>query len=265
MEDAPAMNWTREAYRVYRVAVSTDLQTRAAAQPVKRASAPWKPWRSNIGLKIAMAVSGILLVLFLIVHMAGNLHVFEGREEMNAYAAGLRSFGEPLLPHESLLWVLRIGLIVAVAVHIWSAVVLTRRALAARPVRYASKKPAKGESRHAVATMRWGAVVVFLFVIWHLLDLTWRTVNPVKHLPDAYGAVVATVSPERWPVTVFYLLALVALGFHLRHGVWSAVQTIGGPNTKWRGRTQAISLAVAVVVVAGFAIVPLAVTFGLVS
>lgn len=223
------------------------------------------PWRSNIGLKIAMAVSGILLVLFLVVHMAGNLHVFEGREEMNEYAHGLRTLGQPLLPHESILWVLRIGLIACAVVHIWSAVVLTRRALAARPVRYASKKPAKGESRHAVATMRWGAVVVFLFIIWHLLDLTFRTVNPVKDAPDAYGAVIATFSPERWPVTVFYLLALFALFFHLRHGIWSAVQTIAGPNSKWRKRTQAIGLAVALLVVLGFAIVPLSVTFGLVS
>jgi succinate dehydrogenase / fumarate reductase cytochrome b subunit len=212
-----------------------------------------------------MAVSGILLVLFLVAHMAGNLHVFEGRAEMNEYAHGLRTFGEPLLPHESLLWVLRIGLIAAAAVHIWTAVVLTRRALAARPVRYASKKPAKGESRHAAATMRWGAAVVFLFIIWHLLDLTFRTVNPVKDVPDAYGAVVATFSPERWPVTVFYLLALLALFFHLRHGIWSAVQTIAGPNSKWRKRTQAIGLAVALIVVLGFAIVPLSVTFGLVK
>ncbi|MCC3763212.1 succinate dehydrogenase cytochrome b subunit [Glycomyces sp. TRM65418] len=245
--------------------MSTDLQTRTAAQPGERARAPQGPWRSNIGLKIIMAVSGILLVLFIIAHMAGNLHVFEGREEMNAYAAGLRSFGEPLLPHESFLWIMRIGLIAAALAHIWSAVVLTRRAMVARPVRYASRKPARGESRHAVATMRWGAIVIVLFVVWHLLDLTWRTVNPVKDIHDAYGAVLATFSPERWPVTVFYLLALVALGFHLRHGIWSAVQTISGPNTKWRGRTQAISLAVAVVVVAGFAIVPLAVTFELVS
>ncbi|MBO3732258.1 succinate dehydrogenase cytochrome b subunit [Glycomyces niveus] len=245
--------------------MSTDLQNRPAARPGTRARKPQGPWRSNIGLKIAMAVSGILLVLFLVAHMAGNLHVFEGRASMNEYAHGLRTFGEPLLPHESLLWVLRIGLIAAAAVHIWTAVVLTRRALAARPVRYASKKPAKGESRHAAATMRWGAAVVFLFIIWHLLDLTFRTVNPVKDVPDAYGAVVATFSPERWPVTVFYLLALLALFFHLRHGIWSAVQTIAGPNSKWRKRTQAIGLAVALIVVLGFAIVPLSVTFGLVK
>jgi succinate dehydrogenase / fumarate reductase cytochrome b subunit len=223
------------------------------------------PWRSNIGLKITMAVSGVLLVLFIIAHMAGNLHVFEGREEMNAYAAGLRSFGEPLLPHESLLWVMRIGLIAAVAAHIWSAIVLSVRAHHARPVKYAHRHKAKGESPNAFYVMRWGAIVIVLFVVWHLLDLTWRTVNPVKEVPDAYGAVVATFSPERWPVTVFYLLALTALGFHLRHGIWSAVQTIAGPNTKWRKRTQAIALAVAVLIVAGFAIVPLAVTFGLVS
>ncbi|MDA1367355.1 succinate dehydrogenase cytochrome b subunit [Glycomyces algeriensis] len=245
--------------------MSTDLQKRPAARPDRRPRAPQAPWRSNIGLKIAMAVSGILLVLFLVAHMAGNLHVFEGREEMNEYAHGLRTLGEPLLPHESILWILRIGLIACAVVHIWSAVVLTRRALQARPVRYASKKPAKGESRHAVATMRWGAIVVFLFIIWHLLDLTFRTVNPVKDVPDAYGAVIATFSPERWPVTVFYLLALFALFFHLRHGIWSAVQTIAGPDTKWRKRTQAIGLFVALIIVLGFAIVPISVTFGLVN
>jgi succinate dehydrogenase / fumarate reductase, cytochrome b subunit len=221
--------------------------------------------RSSIGLKLVMAVSGVLLVGFIIAHMAGNLHVFEGRAAMNEYAAGLRSFGEPLLPHGALLWVMRLGLIGAAAAHIWSAVVLTRRAVAARPVRYAARTKARGESRHAAATMRWGAIVIVMFVAWHLLDLTFRTVNPVKDVHDPYGAVVATFAADRWPVTVFYLLALTALGFHLRHGIWSAVQTIAGPTTRWRRRTQAIALAVAVVIVAGFAIVPLAVTFGLVS
>ncbi|GAA2320140.1 succinate dehydrogenase cytochrome b subunit [Glycomyces scopariae] len=212
-----------------------------------------------------MAVSGVLMVLFIIAHMAGNLHVFEGREEMNAYAAGLRSFGEPLLPHESLLWVLRIGLVASIVVHLWTGIVLSVRSHHARPVKYAHRQQAKGESPNAYLTMRLGGIVIILFVVWHLLDLTWRTVNPVKDVHDAYGAVVATFDPSRWPVTVFYLLALVALGFHLRHGVWSAVQTIAGPGTKWRKRTQAIALAVAVVIVVGFAIVPLSVTFGLVE
>ncbi|GAA1693662.1 succinate dehydrogenase cytochrome b subunit [Glycomyces endophyticus] len=216
-------------------------------------------------MKIAMAVSGVLMVLFIVAHMAGNLHIFEGREEMNAYAAGLRSFGEPLLPHESLLWVLRIGLVASIVVHIWTALVLTARAHRARPVKYAHRHKSRGESPNAFYVMRWGGIVIVLFVVWHLLDLTWRTVNPVKDIHDAYGAVVATFDPSRWPVTVFYLLALVALGFHLRHGIWSAVQTIAGPDTKWRKRTQAIALAVAVVIVVGFAVVPLSVTFGLVE
>jgi succinate dehydrogenase cytochrome b subunit len=257
------MNWTREPRRVYHPGVSTDLQPRTA--PKRSAAPPWKPWRSNIGLKIAMAVSGVLMVLFIVVHMAGNLHVFEGREEMNAYAAGLRSFGEPLLPHESLLWVIRVGLIASVVVHIWTGIVLSVRAHHARPVKYAHRHKSNGESRNAYGVMRWGGITIFAFVVWHLLDLTWRTVNPVKDAHDAYGAVVSGFAPERWPVTVFYLLALVALGFHLRHGTWSAVQTIAGPDTKWRKRTQAIGLALALVVVLGFAIVPLSVTFGLVS
>lgn len=212
-----------------------------------------------------MAVSGVLLVLFIIAHMAGNLHVFEGRESMNDYAHGLRTFGEPLLPHESLLWVMRLGLIVSVIAHLWSALVLTRRAHRARPVKYAHRHKSRGESPNAYGVMRWGGLTIVAFVVWHLMDLTFRTVNPVKDVPDAYGAVVATFAPERWPVTVFYLLALVALGLHLRHGIWSAVQTIAGPGRVWRKRWQAVALAVAGLVVAGFAIVPLAVSFGLVS
>ncbi|GAB3651498.1 succinate dehydrogenase cytochrome b subunit [Glycomyces tarimensis] len=212
-----------------------------------------------------MAVSGVLLVGFIVVHMAGNLHVFEGRESMNDYAHGLRTFGEPLLPHESLLWVLRVGLIGAAVAHIWSGAVLVRRARRARPVKYAHRRRARGESPYAAGAMRWGGVTLLAFVVWHLLDLTFRTVNPVKDVPDAYGAVVEGFAPERWPVTVFYLLAVVALGFHLRHGIWSAVQTIAGPDNKWRRRSQVVAFAVAVVVTVGFAIVPLSVTFGLVS
>ncbi|WP_408611091.1 succinate dehydrogenase cytochrome b subunit [Glycomyces xiaoerkulensis] len=218
-----------------------------------------------MGLKIIMAVSGIALVGFIVAHMAGNLHVFEGPERMNEYAEGLRTFGEPLLPRESLLWAMRLGLIAAAAAHIASSVALTRRASRARPVKYASRKAARGEAAHAAATMRWGAIVIAAFVVWHLLDLTFRAVNPVKDVPDAYGAVVATFAPERWPVTVFYLAALVALGFHLRHGIWSAVQTIAGPSAVWRRRWRAAALVTAVTVVAGFAAVPLAVSFGLVS
>ena len=246
--------------------MSTDLQSRAGAP---RSPASRRPRiggvRSSLGLKITMAVSGILLVAFIIAHMAGNLHVFEGREAMNEYAHGLRTLLEPLVPYESVLWVLRIGLIVAVGAHIWSAIVLTRRARRARPVKYAHRPPVKGEGSYAARTMRWGGVVIVLFVVWHLLDLTLRVVNPVKDVPDAYGAVVAGFAPERWYITVFYLIAVVALGFHLRHGIWSAVQTIAGPDNTWRKRSQIIAAAIAFIVTAGFVIVPLSVTFGLVS
>nr|WP_081883538.1 succinate dehydrogenase cytochrome b subunit [Glycomyces tenuis] len=245
--------------------MSTELKSRTAAPPAGAPARPLPRWRSSIGLKIVMAVSGVLMVLFIIAHMAGNLHIFEGREEMNDYAHGLRTFGEPILPHESLLWVLRLGLIASIGAHLWSGIVLSRRAHLARPVKYAHRHKARGESRGAYGVMRWGGITIAAFVVWHLLDLTFRTVNPVKDVPDAYGAVVATFAPERWPVTVFYLLALVALGFHLRHGIWSAVQTIAGPGPVWRRRGQAVALTVAAVVVAGFAIVPLAVSFGLVS
>lgn len=212
-----------------------------------------------------MAVTGIVLVLFLIAHMAGNLHAFGGAEELNEYAHGLREIGEPLLPYESLLWVLRVVLLASVVAHIASAVVLTRRAHVARPVKYAHRPPVRGEGSYAARTMRWGGVIIALFVVWHLLDLTTRTVNPEKDVPEVYSAVVQGFAPERWWVTLFYVVAVVFVSLHIRHGIWSAVQTIAGPGNTWRKRTQTIAWIVAVVLLVGFLAVPLSVTFGLVS
>ena len=217
-----------------------------------------------------MASTGVLLVGFLAMHMLGNLKIFYGGAAFDHYAHWLRTIGTPVVPFEGFLWLQRTVLSVAVIAHIGSAAVLAARARQARPVRYAHRPPVQGS--YAARTMRWGGVIVLLFIIWHILDLTTRTVNPVGDHSQAYAAVVRDFAPGRWPVTLFYVAAVVMIGFHLRHGVWSALQTLGltsGATVAAGARRQRIAkaaaLAVAVVLSAGFLVVPLSVTFGLVG
>lgn len=210
-----------------------------------------------------MAVTGGALVLYIVGHMVGNLKIFFGPAEFDHYSAWIRTIGAPVLHHAWFLWLLRVGLLAAVGLHIWAAASLTRQAKKARPVRYQHRPKTRGS--YAARTMRWGGVIIVLFVIWHILDLTLGVVNPGYEHGEVYRNVTADFAPERWPVTLFYALAVVALGFHLRHGLVSALQSLGRKNPQ---RERALSLAAtafAVVIVAGFLSVPFAVTVGLVD
>ena len=199
-----------------------------------------------------MAISGGLLVLFLVAHMLGNLKIFVGAAAFDHYAAWLRDLGQPVLPHGWYLWLQRGVLTLAVLAHLTSATVLTVRARRARPVRYAHRGPVQGS--YAARTMRWGGVIIALFVVYHLLDVTTGAGHPYAH-------VVTDFAPRRWPVTLFYTLAIVAVGLHLSHGLASALRTLGRPARKARG----VSTAAAVLLCAGFLSVPFAVLTGLVS
>lgn len=217
-----------------------------------------------------MASTGALLVAFLVVHMIGNLKIFLGAAAFDHYAHWLRTIGEPVLPFEGYLWLQRAVLSVAVIAHIWSATVLAIRSRRARPVRYAHRPAVQGS--YAARTMRWGGVIVGVFIVWHILDLTTRTVNPVSDSAKAYDALVEGFAPGRWPVTLLYVVAMVMIGFHLRHGIWSALQTLGltsGATVAAGARrariAKAAALAIAVVLSAGFLLVPLSITFGLVG
>ncbi|WP_433461152.1 succinate dehydrogenase cytochrome b subunit [Micromonospora sp. CA-248212] len=210
-----------------------------------------------------MAVTGILLVLFLIAHMLGNLKVFTGETSFDHYAHWLRDIGKPLLPGVWFLWILRTVLTVAVVAHIVAATVLALRARAARAVKYAHRKKVRGS--YAARTMRWGGVIILLFVIYHLLDLTTGTLNPVGTEGKPYGNVVADFAPERWYVTLFYTLAIVTLGFHLRHGAFSAFRSLGQQTPRGERRARAAALVFAVALCAGYLVVPFAVLTGLVS
>ena len=209
-------------------------------------------------LKFVMAVTGAILVLYLVAHMLGNLKIFFGEQSLNTYAHWLRVVGEPALPAQGLLWFTRVALLVAVVAHIVAATVLARRARRARPIRYAHRRPVS--TSYASRTMRWGGVIILLFVIYHILDLTTGTLNPNGVPGEVYDNVVADFS--RWYVTLFYVLAVVTVGFHVRHGVWSALQTLGRSSGPYQTRYKAIALVFAVVLTAGFLAVPLAVQFG---
>jgi succinate dehydrogenase / fumarate reductase, cytochrome b subunit len=219
--------------------------------------------RTTIALKMLMAVTGVVMLLFVLVHMYGNLKAFAGHDAYNEYAEHLRTLGEPMLPYSGFLWVLRVVLIVALVLHVWAAFRLTLRARRARTVRYQVKRnPASTVSSR---TMRWGGLALLLFLVWHLANFTVGKVN-VTGGPtgDPYNLLVDSFAT--WWLTVIYLLAMVALGLHLWHGVWSAAQTLGVTNNARARRNAKVGGVVAAVVIAGgFALVPIFILAGVIT
>lgn len=216
-------------------------------------------YRTTIGKKAVMAVTGIVFVLFLIAHAIGNLKVFYGRVDYNTYAAWLRTMGSPAIPHRWALTILEVVLVLCVLLHIGSAVELALRARRARPVRYAGGRP---QQSYASRTMRVGAILVVLFVIYHLLDLTFRVANPKAIAGDPYDNVVADFSNPF--VTIFYAICLIVIGLHIRHGIWSAIQTLGHSNARRERAINSFAVAFSVVLIAAFLAVPFGVVIGVV-
>src|SRR5690349_1830839 len=208
-----------------------------------------------------MAVSGIIMVLYLIAHMIGNLKAFAGAEEFNHYSSWLRTIGNPALPGASALWIIRIVLLVSVVAHIWAAVSLWRQARSARPERYVTKKSVA--QSYASRTMRWGGVIIGLFILYHLLDLTFGVANPDGTNSTPYDRLVASF--QNPIATIVYVVALVLLGMHLRHGIWSATQTLGQSNRRRERTVNAFAIVFATLLIAGYLVVPAAVVFGLVD
>ena len=228
----------------------------------RSSSRPKSTRGTTVALKLLMAVTGLVFAGFVAMHMYGNLKLLAGEESFNTYAEHLRTFMMPILPREGLLWILRITLVLALIGHVYSAVTLWSRAGGARKTRYAAGKTAMKS-----AWMRWGGVFLLLFIIWHLIQFTIVKVDVSGASTDTanpYQLVVASF--QVWWLTLIYVVALVALGMHLAHGVFSAQQTLG-----WTGsaaahkRAQLIGHAVAALVVVGFLIPPLSILFGLVK
>jgi succinate dehydrogenase / fumarate reductase cytochrome b subunit len=220
-------------------------------------------WDSTVGKKAVMAVSGLVLVGYVIGHMLGNMKIYQGEPHYNAYALWLREIGSPAFNYEHLLWAVRVVLLVSFAAHIVAAVQLARLSRAARPIGYAMKEPLA--STYASRTMRWGGVILALFVVYHVLHLTFGAVGyaPGEYVPlSVYRNVVIGFSV--WYVSAFYVAAMIALGLHLYHGVWSMFQTLGTSGFAVDRFYRGVALAVTLAVVLGNISVPLAVLTGLV-
>ena len=223
---------------------------------------PLQFYRSTIGKKIIMATTGLIGVAFVIGHMAGNLQAFVGRDKLNAYGALLHG------PLGELLWVVRIVLIVSVVLHVVMAYQLTMRARAARPIGYQKRDPQV--STWASRTMRWGGVLLLVFIILHILHFTTGQVDPAH----AYGGVDAAghrdvyanlvASFRLWWVSAFYVLAMIFLGLHVYHGAWSSVRTLGYARPSPHPLHRRIAFVIAAVVWLGFTIVPLGVLAGVI-
>jgi succinate dehydrogenase / fumarate reductase cytochrome b subunit len=238
-------------------------------------------YRSAVGKKAVMAVTGIILFGFVLVHMLGNLKLYEGPQVLNSYAGFLRTVGSPAIPTSGLLWLVRVVLIVAVILHIWAAWQVTLMSRAARPQHYARRDFVAAS--YASRTMRWGGVIILLFVIYHLLDLTFGVVNPdfkttvlrkvvvgsdqrmliqQMEVSDVYHNVVASFSV--WWIAAFYIVAQVALGFHLYHGMWSLFQSLGWNHPRFNAWRRGFATAFAWIITVGNISFPLAVLAGVI-
>ena len=210
-----------------------------------------------------MAGSGLVFVGFVLGHMYGNLKAFSGHDTFNEYAHHLREFGEPILPHEGFIWIMRAGLLLALVIHVACAIELTRRAKKARPIKYVVKKHTGAIP--ASRMMRYGGVAIFLFIVWHLINFTIGKVNPQGGATDdPYNLLVDSF--DVWWITLIYLAAMAMLGAHLHHGVWSACQTLGITGTAdSRARVKTISFAIAILIAGGFSLVPIFVLAGVID
>jgi succinate dehydrogenase / fumarate reductase cytochrome b subunit len=218
-------------------------------------------WDSSVGKKTVMAVSGVIMLLYLVAHVIGNLKIFFGPGEFNHYAHWLRTVGEPFMHYEWTLWLVRVVLIAAVVAHAVSAYQLSRRDIKARPSKYVHRKAG---SSYATRTMRWGGIILGLFIVWHLLDLTTGTVHPgTFHENNPYQNVVGTFNTRY--SDVIYIVAMLALGLHVRHGFWSAAQTLGVGSRRLDRALKIVANVLALLLTAGFIAVPVGVMTGVVS
>ena len=236
-------------------------------RPRRRSS----PWTSFTALKTTMAVTGTVMALFVLVHMVGNLKVFLGPDSFNGYAAWLRQLGYPLLPHEGVLWILRVVLGLSLIAHVTSGLTLWVRARRARgPV---GRRAMRRRSVAARSMLLTGGLML-TFVVVHLLDLTiGRLVSPEGFIApvhdggelsiSAYGNLVASLS--RPPRAAFYSLVMLTLGFHLAQGIWTVVHDLGGTGRRLRLVVLVIALAAALAVVLGNGTLPLLVLAGVIS
>jgi succinate dehydrogenase / fumarate reductase cytochrome b subunit len=218
-------------------------------------------YRSSVGKKILMAVTGIVLFGFIVLHMAGNLKALGGAESLDGYAEFIREVGYPVVPHQGALWALRILLLVSVFVHIVAAFQTWAQSRNAREVGY--RKNDDLSFSYASRTMRWGGVIILLFLVYHILHFTTGQAHPEFVEGGVYhNFVVAFQNPV---VLLVYLAAQAALGLHLYHGLWSVTQTLGANHPRYNRMRRPAAAAIALAIFVGFLVPPVMVALGMIA
>ncbi len=215
-------------------------------------------YRTSVGKKFYMAISGAILIGFLVAHMVGNLKMYMGADAFNHYAEFLREVGYPILPHMVGLWIFRVVLLACVGLHMLSAWQVYTQSRNARGSKY--KKEESLSFAYASRTMRWGGVIIATFVIYHILHFTTGAAHPQFEHGAAYENVI--IGFQNPLVIAFYLLALVMVTFHVYHGLWSAFQTVGANHPKYNPFRRPLALALALALLLGFLTVPVGVAMG---
>ena len=235
-----------------------------AGVPARTRQLPWPLafYQTAVGKKWVMAVSGIVLLGFVLLHMVGNLKMYLGEEDLNKYGVALREFGGAFIPRTYALWAFRTVLIVAFILHIHAAYSLTLMNRRARPVGYQGGRHYVAAT-YAARTMRWSGVIVGLFVLFHLMDLTWGWTNPDFVHGEPYHNVVESLS--RWPAALVYIAANLALGLHIYHGAWSMFQSLGVNSPRINQARRWFATAFAALITIGNVSMPIAILTGVVG
>ncbi len=226
--------------------------------PMNRAAALY---RSAIFKKAIMAITGMVLFGFVLSHMTGNLKIFQGAEKINHYSEFLREFGQPVLPYKGFLWIMRLGLIGAAVLHIWSAIALTLDNRRARPKNYELRRPVQMD--YASRTMRYSGFIVAGYIVYHLLHLTSGQAHPDFVHGDVYSnLIIAFQNPL---VAAIYVVVNILLSFHLYHGLWSMFQSLGIDHPAVKGLRRPFAATFAVVICLGFIAIPISIVTGLIQ
>ncbi len=218
-------------------------------------------YQSSVGKKVVMAVTGFFMIGFVVLHMLGNLKAFAGQAKFDHYAEFLREIGAPVLGHGQYLWIQRVVLLAFLILHVTAAIQLTRQSRAARPEGY--EKNRSLSLTYASRMMRWGGVLLFLFIVYHILHFTVGSVHPEFVQGAAYHNLVTGLRNPL--VAAVYIAAVLLLQAHLYHGVWSMFQTLGLNSPKWNHAIRRLAAVGAFVVAMGFLAIPISILAGIIK
>jgi len=251
-----------QAVRSGPVVVARGPVSATATTPRKRKPFLIDFYATAVGKKYVMAITGLIGVGYVLVHMIGNFKMYLGASDINHYGEWLRELLVPFFPRTVTLWLLRFVLIGALLGHLHAAYTLTLINRRARPSKYRAPREYVA-ANFASRTMRWSGVIVLAFLFWHLADLTWGWWNPGFVRGDVYRNVDASLS--RIPVSLLYIVANILLGIHLFHGFWSMFQSMGWNSPRFNRWRRAGAVGIATLIVAGNVSFPIAVLAGIVQ